>query len=406
MAKLKIKLSRNLRRSIMQGHPWVYREAIERPSVNMPNSDVRVTTNRAQLCQVLDSKGELAWAIYDPHGPLALRVLSTESQPPSSAFFFKRFERAFLLRKSVRDQGSTTAYRLFNGEGDLLPGLVCDLYGSIAVIQFDGQGPGEFWDRTMISRWLLEKTPCKTVLEKIRRPEAQADEKDEPKARVELVGGESWTNEVIIHEIGVAFKVNLEKGQKTGFFLDQRDNRNYLRQGARDRSLLNLFSYSGGFSVNAGLGGATRVASLDISKGALDLATENWALNHLNPSIHSTLCLDVFDYLRGEKEMWDHIVVDPPSMTHSESQKALARSKYIELFTAAAKRVSKQGELSLSSCSSHIDFSDFFEIIGESLSQARRKGQIQRVSGQGADHPFPHICPELRYLKYVHLALD
>jgi 23S rRNA (cytosine1962-C5)-methyltransferase len=399
MAKLKIKLNRNLRRAIMQGHPWVYREAIDRPSEKLAQA-------KAQLCQVLDNKGELAWAIYDPHSALALRILSAEPQPPSSAVFSKRFARAMALRKSVRNEGSTTAYRLFNGEGDLLPGLVCDIYGSIAVIQFDGQGPSEFWDRTMISQWLLENTPCKTVLEKIRRSSGEPDNHVDPKARVTFVAGAPWTNEVIIRENDVTFKVNLEKGQKTGFFLDQRDNRNYLRQGSQGRSLLNLFSYSGGFSVNAGLGGATRVVSLDISKGALDLATENWMLNDLAPNLHSTLCLDVFDYLKTEKELWDHIVVDPPSMSHAENQKALAKTKYIELFAAAAKRVSKQGELSLSSCSSHIQFDDFFEVIGEALSLARRKGQIQRVSGQGPDHPFPHVCPELRYLKYVHLALD
>jgi 23S rRNA (cytosine1962-C5)-methyltransferase len=397
MARLKIKLSRNLRRSIMQGHPWVYREALEKPSEK--------TIEAAQLCQVLDSKAEeLAWAIYDPHGALALRILSTEAQPPSAGFLLKRFDRAYSMRRPIRDSGATTtAYRLFNGEGDRLPGLVCDIYGSVAVLQFDGQGPSEFWDKTLISQWLLEKTPCKTILEKIRRG---SDAETETQSRLIFVAGDTWENEIVIQENGVRFKINLEKGQKTGFFIDQRDNRNYLRQGSQSRSLLNLFSYSGGFSVNAGLGGATKVASLDISKGALELATENWAINGLNPLKHSTLCLDVFDYLKGEKELWDHIVVDPPSMTHSENQKALAKTKYIDLFAAAAKRVSKQGELSLSSCSSHVSFEDFFEIIGESLSLARRKGQILRVSGQGADHPFPHICPELRYLKYVHLALD
>ncbi|RYG59197.1 class I SAM-dependent rRNA methyltransferase, partial [bacterium] len=198
----------------------------------------------------------------------------------------------------------------------------------------------------------------------------------------------------------------LEKGQKTGFFLDQRENRNYVRSGSKGKSVLNLFSYSGGFSVYAGLGGARRVASLDVSKGAIQLAEENWAMNGLDPANHVGLCVDVFEYLRGDTEMWDHIIVDPPSMSHSESQRDLAKQKYIEVFAEAAKRVTPQGELSMSSCSSHVSFNDFFEIIEEALSIARRRGQILRVSGQGPDHPFPHACQELRYLKYVHVALD
>ncbi len=387
MARLKVKLSRNLRRTIMQGHPWVYKDAVSSPGV----------VDKAQLCCVLDSKGEqLAWAIYDPHSPLSLRILSTQDAPPSAAFFEKRFHQAYQIRNSVRSD-MTTAYRLFNGEGDLLPGLICDVYDTTAVVQFDGPGPSEFWDKNLISQWILKNTDCISVVEKTRRS---------PTRSTELIAGENYNNEPIIKENGVMFKVNLEKGQKTGFFLDQRDNRNYIRQCSAGKSVLNLFSYTGGFSVYAGLGKAKKVASLDVSKGAILSAEENWALNGLDPALHTGLCVDVFEYLNGKPEMWDHIIVDPPSMSHSEDQNAVAKSKYIELFAAAAKRVDKNGELSLSSCSSHISFDDFFEITNECLSIARRKGQILRVSGQGPDHPFPHACHEFRYLKFIHLRLD
>lgn len=371
MAKLKIKLIRNLRRSILRGHPWIYRDSIEMPS--------RVA--RAQMARVFDPKGELGWAMYDPHSVLALRVIQGD--------FEKLFARAYELRAGIRSE-ETNAYRLFNGEGDGLPGLVCDVYADTAVLQFDGQGPSEFWDRELITNWLLTHTECKRVLEKKR--------------------GSAENNfaqpEVVVQENGVKFKVNLDKGQKTGFFLDQRDNRNYVRQVARNKSVLNLFSYTGGFSVYAGLGGATRVASLDISKGALELAEENWALNGLSPEKHQALCVDVFEYLKSDIKPWDHIIVDPPSMTHSKEHKETAVKKYTEIFAAAAKKVKPQGELSVSSCSGHIGFDDFLMIIEESLSLSRRTGRILRVSGQGMDHPFPHVCPELRYLKFVHLALD
>lgn len=372
MAKLKIKLSRNLRRSILRGHPWVYKDALISPG----------PIGQAQLCQVSDKSGDLAWGIYDPHSVLALRILLNLD-------FERQFARAYDLRAPVR-ASNTNAYRLFNGEGDCLPGLVCDVYDSVAVLQFDGQGPSEFWDRELIKNWILKNTLCQTVVEKQRR---NPDQKIEPA-------------EVLVLENGVKFKINLEKGQKTGFFLDQRDNRNYIRQVSAGKSVLNLFSYTGGFSVYAGLGGASRVASLDISKGALELAEENWLLNGLDKNKHTSLCVDVFEYLRGNAEPWDHIIVDPPSMTHSKDQKDLAVSKYVEIFTAAAKRVRAGGELSLSSCSSHISFDDFLSIIEEALSGARRRGRVLRVSGQGPDHPFPHVCPELRYLKFVHLALE
>ncbi len=385
MARLKVKLSRNLRRNIMRGHPWIYKEALA------PVGHVE----RAQLAQVSDGKGDLGWAIYDPHGPLSLRMLSTDKVPPTPPILANRFARAFALRKSVRS-AQTNAYRLFNGEGDVLPGLVCDVYDKVAVVQFDGQGPSEFWDREHLTAWLLANAGVESVIEKTRRNTDRT---------TEHLAGKPAEAEVVVLENGVKFKVNLEKGQKTGFFLDQRENRDYIRRSSAGKSLLNLFSYTGGFSVYAGLGQASKVASLDISKGAVDQACENWALNGLDPAKHTGLCVDVFEYLSGQSEMWDHIVVDPPSMGHSEAQRAMAKTKYIEVFTAAAKRVAPGGELSLSSCSSHVSFEDFFEIIDESLSQARRKGQILRVSGQGSDHPFPHSAHELRYLKFVHLTL-
>lgn len=386
MAKLKVKLARNLRRNIQRGHPWVYREALQSPP----------QVEKAQLAQVSDGKGELAWAIFDPHIPLSLRILSTDAAPPGVAYFHKRFQRALDLRRPVRSQ-ATNAFRLFNGEGDGIPGLVCDVYDSVAVVQFDGQGPSEYWDIEMITQWLLANSGCKTVIEKTRR---SADR------TVELRGGVALSSpEIIVQENGVKFNVHLEKGQKTGFFLDQRENREYIRRMNTGKRLLNLFSYTGGFSCYAGLGQAEHVASLDIAKGAIEMANQNWVLNGLDPKNHQGLAVDVFDYLANEKETWDHIIVDPPSMGHSEEDKGRAKAKYVEAFTAAARRVAKEGHLSLSSCSSHVSFEDFFEIITESLSEARRRGQILRVSGQGPDHPFPHACPEMRYLKFVHLVL-
>ena len=387
MSKLQVHLHRNLRRTVLRGHPWIYRDSV----VNPP----KVKT--AQLCQVIDSKNEpLAWAYYDPHSPLCLRILSLEKKPPTFELYESRFALALELRRSVIS-ANTNSYRLFNGEGDHLPGLICDIYDQVAVLQFDGQGANEFWEKIRVAEWLMKFCGCKTVVEKLRR---------QTEGGLLLLAGEMCADEVIATEHGVQFIVNVNKGQKTGFFLDQRENRKYIQSISRDRSVLNLFSYSGGFSIYAGLGGASKVASLDVAEGAIDLATKNWALNGLDPKKHTGLCVDVFEYLNSATDIWDHIIVDPPSMGHSEEHKERARLKYVELFSVVAKKVKSQGQLSVSSCSSHISFEDFFEIINESLSAAKRRGQIIRVSGQGPDHPFPHGCHELRYLKFVHLVLN
>lgn len=387
MSRLQINLHRNLRRTILRGHPWVYKDAITSPG----------NIKTAQLCQVMDGKNEfLGWAYYDPHSPLCLRFLSLDKKPPTFENFENRFKTALQIRKSVISP-NTDSFRLLNGEGDLLPGLICDVYNGVGVLQFDGQGANEFWDKPRIADWLLKSGACVTVVEKLRR---------QTEGGIVVLAGTKPAEEVIATEHGVKFIVNLEKGQKTGFFLDQRENRNYLRSVSEGLSVLNLFSYSGGFSVYAGLGGASRVASLDIAEGAIELAKRNWVLNGLPAEKHTGLCADVFEYLNTSTDIWDHIVVDPPSMGHSEEHKSRAQTKYTELFATVARKIKSGGQLSVSSCSSHISFEDFFEIINESLSQAKRRGRILRVSGQGPDHPFPHSCHELRYLKFVHLILN
>ena len=380
---LKVQLSRNLRKNILQGHPWVYREALQ----------ATPSKEKAQLCQLLDSKKKpLAWAIYDSKSPLALRILSTEKRPPDEVFFTKRFENAKKIREVFA--GRTTGYRLFNGEGDRLPGLVCDIYDDVAVLQFDGEGMAEFWQKELVTNWLKESLSVQTVIDKSRMHEG-----------IQQLEGALEEPKKEFLENDVRFIANLEKGQKTGFFFDQRDNRDYLRAWSKRKTVANLFSYTGGFSIYAGFGGAKAVTSVDIAAGALELADETWARNEL-PNMHESLAMDVFEFLQDDGRKWDVMIVDPPSMAHSEAQKELAIKKYSEAFSLAAKKVVSGGDLFLSSCSSHISFNDFFEITKQSLSGARRTGQILRVSGQGIDHPFPHCLPQMRYLKFLHLRLD
>lgn len=386
MEVIRAKLTRNLRKSILQGSPWVYQDAV--------HVDAGATVG---LCKLHDSKNNfLAWGMYDPNSPLAVRVISIKEKPDYQNFFERRFQEALQLRSAIRSNDNN-CFRLINGEGDLLPGLVCDVYGKVAVIQFDGEGPFHFWDQDWIANWLLQNTECSTVYLKPRHDSL---------IKQKIWGEALTTNEVIAKENSVQFFVDIVNGQKTGFFLDQRDNRNYIREISRGKSVANLFCYSGGFSVYAGMGGASKVLSVDISEGALILAQKNWELNGLDPSKHETLCTDVFEFSFEKNEKFDVVICDPPSLAKSEKHKPSAIQKYIDTFSTVSKAVKPGGHLVLSSCSSHVSFNDFEDIYISALSKARLRGQVLKVGGQGIDHPFPHACPHLRYLKFVDLIVQ
>ena len=194
------------------------------------------------------------------------------------------------------------------------------------------------------------------------------------------------------------------KGQKTGFFLDQRENRKRIGEFSRRRTVLNLFGYTGGFSVYAGLGGASEVVTVDIAKPAIAAAARNWGLNGLDPTAHRGVACDVLEFLR-EKRTSDIVVLDPPSFAPSKDKVPQARAAYIKLIEAAAGACRPGGLLAASSCSSHISPEMFLEICVQAISQARRRATVHGTYGQPPDHPFPLACPELRYLKFVLLAL-
>lgn len=392
MNHLKVYLTKNLRKTILQGDPWIYQNAIERI---LAEGDLK---DRPCLAKVYDQKNIfVAWAMWNPSSPLRLRILSLDEQPPSSTEYRLRLNRAVQLRDCLK--ATSNSYRLVNGEGDLLPGFVCDRYADVAVLQFDGEDPYFFWDREVFAQVLIEQHGFAAVYFKPRF---------ESKLDAQHWGQASDLTEQLIIENGVQFKVDILKGQKTGFFFDQRENRQHIRETAAGKSVLNLFSYSGGFSIYAGLGGAAQVTSMDISDSAIQLANENWLLNKLNPVQHQGVKADIFDYLKepnSARERFDMVICDPPSLMKAEKSRDIAVQKYVELFQAAARKVKDGGNLVLSSCSSHLSFEDFLQIVDAALSKARKRGQILRISGQGLDHPYPHACPHLRYLKFIHLVL-
>lgn len=371
---------RNLTRSLLQGHPWVYREALG-PVPHLAESG---------LAHLYDQKGRLlASGYFDRQSPLAFRTLCTEKKVGTNDIALK-LKKALDLRLSLVTSDNNS-FRLINGEGDGLAGLVCDVYGDTAVLQTDGEGLAQFWNLKEIAQWVQDHLDIKNVFYKKRSGPGS-----------HLVGKASES--VLIKENSMKFDVDVLEGQKTGFFLDQRDNRQLIKKISDNKNVLNLFSYTGGFSVAAGVGGAIKVTSVDISSPAIEAANKNWRFNNL-PGEHRGVAANVFDFLQETREKYDLIVVDPPSFAPSEDLVEKATASYVEIFSKAIKTLVPGGQIALSSCSSHISQELFMEICQKSVSKARAQGQVVYVGGQPLDHPFPLACPELRYLKFVLLRV-
>lgn len=369
--------------SIRKGHPWIYRDVLQ----SLPDAPA------GSLAVLKDKSGQiLAKGFYDPGSPLAFRVCAL-TQRLDSDLIEQRIVSAWQLRKRLFSS-ETNAYRLINGEGDGLPGLVCDIYDSTAVIKFDGNGPAGFYSANAFATWLTENLNADVCFLKLRSNED---------TRGHALAGEIPSKPVVVLENGVKFFVDVVNGQKTGFFLDQRDNRQRIVPFARSSKVLNLFGYTGGFSVFAGLAGALEVTTVDIAKAALKSADDNWRLNGLQPSRHHIECSDCFDFLRqavSAKLAWDLVIVDPPSFAPNQQSVDRAKSSYERLFTMAAMVTTPGGVLALSSCSSHIGSAVFSNVCESAIGKARRHAAVVGVHGQPADHPYPMACEELRYLKF------
>lgn len=388
---LVLRLNRDLARTIKRGHPWVYADALR---------DLPQATSGTPAVLLDNRKGlPVAIGFYDPSSPLAFRVCdSTGLSKLDDRWAERRLREARALRVSLFDE-QTTGYRLLNGEGDGTPGLVVDVYGSAAVLKLDGAGPCGFWNAREIAVWLAESLSLDCVYE--RRKERGSEGR--------VLVGSIPQQPVSFVEHGLKFTADLVRGQKTGFFLDQRENRHAIRHLARGRSVLNLFAYTGGFSVAAGCGGATHVTTVDLAKPAVDAAVDHWRLNELPESTHEALAADAFVFLEEaarERRRWEIVVVDPPSFAPNQESIAKATTAYQTLLAAGARVTTKGGLLAAASCSSHIDLTAFLTICEEGVSEARRRATVLGIHSQPADHPSPLVLPEFRYLKFVLMRID
>ncbi len=393
-----------LRDAVRAGHPWIYDRALAPPPQGVAAGDV-VT--------LIDEKGPLCTALADPGSPLRTRVLDQAPDATCDGAWARgRAEAA--TRRRVRDPllVGCTGRRIVHGEGDACPGLVIDVYADTAVVVFDGPAASVFW-RARLDHVLagLERGGIE-----IRHVWIKGERRD--RSAGEALRGDPPAI-IVMNEDDARFGVDVRSGQKTGFFLDQRDNRRTVRRHAAGATVLNVFCYTGGFSLHAALGGATRVTSVDIAGPAIAAIETNLGHSGLPVDAHERVTADAFEFFARSKAQgrrWDLVIVDPPSFAPSERVKGAALKAYEKLAVAALAVVEPNGRFAFASCSSHVTEADLLGVIAragcagprsaagggaESTGSALANLRLRQAAGAASDHPVLPAFGEGRYLKFL-----
>lgn len=379
-------------KSLLRQHPWVFSGAI---------ADQRGSFSAGCTVEVRDSKNRvLGLGAWSPHSQIRVRMWTfSENTSIDAAFFQQRLEncvRARLSRGFVFDDVS--AFRLVHAENDGLPGCIVDRYGRYLVVQFLAAG-WECWRSDWVKALLVAEPDCLGILE---RSDADVRSKEGLESRVEVLAGHVPTDPVEIVENGMRLCVDLWKGHKTGYYLDQREARFRIGQLSQGKRVLNCFCYTGGFGLFALRGGAASVEQVDVSSDALALAAEHARLNQLDcPELVHTEA-DVFAYLRklrDRAQTFDLIVLDPPKFVDSQSSLEKAARGYKDINLLAFKLLAPGGMLATFSCSGHMGSDLFQKIVADAASDAKKSAQILEKFGQPADHAVSTAFPEGFYLK-------
>ena len=370
---------------ILRGHPWIFSGAVEK---------IEGESASTGIADVFDhQRNWLARGLYNPKSQIRVRVLTWEKEDIDSSFFFRRLSLAAALRERLISP-TTDSYRVVNGEGDLLPGLVVDRYGEFLVCQFYTAGIDRL--KGVVVDALMNLFKPRGIYDK---SEGGVRDEEELPPSVGVLAGEEPPELIRIEENGLRFLVDIRNGQKTGFFLDQRDNRALLSSLARDRAVLNCFAYTGGFAAYALKAGAKRVVSVESSKPALELARQIFELNGLSIGERDLVRADVFSFLKNCAEEFDIIIVDPPSLAHRRADVEAAAGGYKFLNLHALRLLQPGGILLTFSCSSHISPDLFQKIVFGAAVDAGRRVQIVKRLGHAPDHPVSLHHPEGDYLK-------
>jgi 23S rRNA (cytosine1962-C5)-methyltransferase len=397
----RVVLRKNLARAIRGGHPWIYRDAVTAPEGLADGALVFVVTA---------DRRPLARGYWDARAPIAVRVVATAGDGPDvDAVVSARVAAALARRLAFVDRAETTAFRWVHGEADGLPGVHVDLYGSAAVVRADGAGARAFY-RDLPGR-LVEAAraaglPLETVVERRRADEAAgADGGADAGSGAVAVFGALPAGELEVRENGLRFGVDLAHGQKGGLFLDQRDNRARVRALAAGLDVLNLFGYTGGFSIYAAAGGARETTTVDVAAPAIAAARRNFERNALPLDAAHLHAEDAFQFLEraaAARRRWDLVISDPPSFAPSERALPAALRAYTRLHRLAAAVTAPGGTLCAASCSSHVRPEAFLETVEAGAAAAGRRFSLVAMHGAAACHPSLPAFHEGDYLKFAH----
>ncbi len=382
-------LKKGREKSVKNFHPWIFSGAIDRVEGNFhPGDIIRVFSGEGQF---------VAKGMINPRSQIMIRVLTFQDESITEEFLSNRISEAYEFRQRFVAP-SSDAMRVIHGDADYLSGLVVDQYRSTLVVQFFSLG------MVRLKKVLLHS------IQEIFQPEAIVERSEglslgeeglSPTKEI-LMG--SVSPELVIEENGIRYRVDVWNGQKTGFYLDQRDNRRRVRYLATGKKILNCFSYSGGFSIAAALSGAS-TTSVDVSESAQEMAQINFRLNGIDPGLHRFHTGNAIDFLSQDEENYDLIILDPPAFVKRRAHVAKGSRAYKEVNRLAMRRVRAGGLLLSCSCSSPVDWVLFQQILFSAAQESGRRVQIIARYGQPADHPVSIYNPEGEYLKTILLRV-
>jgi 23S rRNA (cytosine1962-C5)-methyltransferase len=394
--RIALRLHPRAERAVRRGHPWVFAEGI---------SQQRQEGSAGDLAVMFDSDNRfMAIGLYDPGSPIRVRVLHSGAPVTiDGAWLASRIAAAHERRAGI-EETDTTGFRVVHGENDGLPGLIIDRYGGSVVVKLYTAAwlP---WLGAVLAAVDALLSPERVVL-RLGRSVARAAAGPVPLRDGQVLRGEPLTGPVLFRENGLTFEADLVRGQKTGFFLDQRDNRARVERLAAGRSVLNVFSYTGGFSLYAARGGARSVTSLDLSVPALEAAQRNFAHNARHPAVaaakHRVLAGDAFGLLpeiRDRGERFEVVIIDPPSFAKSQAEVERALGSYARIIRRGVEVLADGGLLVAASCSSRVTAEAFGHLVTEAVEKTGRSLRVLEQTGHAPDHPIGFA--EGAYLKCV-----
>lgn len=380
--------------SLKRFHPWVFSGAIKQINHELQEGD---------LVRVVSNQNEFLGIGHYQIGSIAVRILTFTDELIDRSFWKKKLEHAILLRQNLRllSNSDTNVFRLVHGEGDGLPGLIIDFYNGTAVYQ--AHSVGMYHMRHELAE-LLKEILGDALLAVYDKSDKTLPFKAEIQPENGYLLGES--EPCVVKENGLSFQVDWIEGQKTGFFIDQRENRQLVEQFSNGRDVLNMFCYSGGFSFYAMQGNARMVHSVDASEKAIDLTKKNVELNFENDARHEAFAADAFDFMRDMKDKYDLIILDPPAFAKHRGALRKALQAYKRLNAKAFQQIRPGGIVFTFSCSQVVSKDQFREAVFSGAAISGRKVRILHQLHQPADHPINIYHPEGEYLKGLVLHVD